>query len=84
MASSESLVGLEVIYKFKIDIASALWRPTTRISQVLGGGAYIWKCNFRNTKSRNNSYSRMKPNFIDLAGKCLRCQGLDKKGLSPT
>ena len=48
-SASQSLVGAqggEGTDNFKIDIGSPLWRHTTRISQVSGGGSYNWKYNY--------------------------------------
>ena len=71
---------------FKIDLGSPLWRHTTRISQVLGGGSYIWSCNYCQSnkgKPFNSSYSQVKLHFMGLASKGFGiCKGVDGKGLS--
>ena len=62
---------------FNIDVASPLCRHTTRLSQVSGGGSYIWKCNVcHNSKPFNNSYSQVKAHFMGPIGKGLAlCKG---------
>lgn len=78
----QSFVGGEGSQKFKIGKGSPLWRHTTIISQVIGGGGFIWKYSFCNVKC-NSSYYRVKLHFIGLGGYGINmCDGLDKKGLS--
>lgn len=82
MASNQSSVGGEGSQKFKIDKGSPLWSHTTRISQIPGGGGFVWKFNFCNTQY-NSSYYRVKLHFMGPGGKGINmCEGLDKKGLS--
>ena len=84
--SSQSSVGGEGSQRFKIDKGSPLWKYTTRIDQCVGGGGYIWKCNYCQTQFRS-SYYRVKLHLIGPAGKGITmCEGPPeggKKGLPP-
>ena len=51
--------GGEGTDNFKIDVGSPLWRHTTRISQVSGGGSYYWKCNYCQSKKENFSIAHI-------------------------
>ena len=84
--SSQSSVGGEGAQRFKIDKSSPLWKYTTRIEQCVGGGGYIWKCNYCQSQYRS-SYFQVKHHFIGPVGKgitmCEGPQGGGKKGLPP-
>ena len=78
--------GGEGTDNFKIDVGSPLWRHTTRISQVSGGGSYYWKCNYCQSnkgKPFNSSYSRVKLHFMGPAGKGFgMCKGTNGTGMT--
>ena len=82
--SSQGSVGGVGSQKFKIDRGSPLWKYTTRIEQCVGGGGYIWKCNFCQNQYRS-SYYRVKHHLIGPAGQGITmCEGPPeggKKGL---
>ena len=83
-ASSQGSVGGGRSPKFKIGKGYPLWKHTTRITQYVGGGAYIWKCNYCNVQYRS-SYFRVKLHLLGRAGEGINmCEGSgpDKKGLS--
>ena len=69
---------------FKIDLGSPLWRHATRISQVAGGGSYIWSCNYCQSnkgKPFNSSYSHVKLHFMGSVGKGFgMCKGAMERG----
>lgn len=61
--SSQGSVGGVGSQRFKIGKSSPLWKYTTRIEQCVGGGGYIWKCNFCQNQYRS-SYYRVKHHLI--------------------
>ena len=76
-ASQSSAAGqVEQSDNFNIDVASPLWRHTTRTSQVTRGGSCIWRCNICHSKPFNNSYSRVKAHFMGPTRKGIAlCKG---------
>lgn len=82
MADNSTSVGIGAESRFKYDPGSPLWRHTTMIQQLPGGGGYVWRCSQCGTTYRS-SYFRVKAHLCAIGNQRIKpCLGPNKKGLT--